>query len=127
MTLQWIKTLNKMENKEHDEKLEKLDDLEERLIREIGITGNIELMELFISWQEIRAELNEHSVAVWEELISKGEEIVKESGKLTCRVLLRQLNKEYLDDGRLAISENELMSWFEKGLHRMKYSEFDTI
>lgn len=117
-----------MKQEDYDKKLEELSNLEERLIKDIGATGNIDLMELFISWQEVRAELNENSVNIWEELISKAKTIVKDNGNLACRVMLRQLNKEYSSDhSKITISEKELFDWFEKGLHLRKYTEFDSI
>lgn len=117
-----------MKPEDYDKKLEELSNLEERLIKEIGAAGDIDLMELFISWQEVRAELNENSVSVWEDLLSRTKDIIGDNGNLTCRVLLRQLNKKYSRDcSKITISEKELFDWFEKGLHLRKYTEFDSI
>lgn len=116
-----------MESKDYDQKVSELKALENNLIDKIASTGNSELMDTFLDWQSIREELNTNSVNALNELIDKIPVWNELEGDLMCRVFLRQMNKEFLPDGKIVISNNELFSWFKKGLYKRHYTEYDTI
>lgn len=116
-----------METKDYDKKVSELKTLEDGLIDKIASTGNSELMDLFLDWQSIREELNTNAVNALGELIDKIPAWNELEGDLMCRVFLRQMNKEFLPDGKILISNNELFNWFKKGLYKKHYTEYDTI
>ena len=116
-----------MDNKDYDQKVSELKVLENSLIDKIASIGNSELMDTFLDWQSIREELNTNSVNALSELIDKIPVWNKSEGNLMCKVFLRQMNKEYLKDGKIVLNPNEIFNWFEKGLYKKHYSEYDTI
>lgn len=63
-----------MKQEEHNKKREELDELEGKLIEKAAEIGDLEFMDLFLNWQTLRAELNENSVKMMEELLSEAEE-----------------------------------------------------
>jgi hypothetical protein len=116
-----------MNSKDFDKKVAELKVLEDSLIDKIASTGNSELMDLFLDWQSIREELNTNAVNALGELIDKIPAWNKSEGNLMCKVFLRQMNKEYLSDGKIVLSHNEIFNWFEKGMYKKHYTEYDTI
>ena len=60
--------------------------------------------------------------------VTKGENPdIKKNGEITYKVMLRQSSTTRDGKGNVIIPERDLLEWFGKGLHLMKYSEWDTI
>lgn len=116
-----------MESKYYDKKVAELNALENSMIDKIASLGNSELMDIFLDWQTIREELNTNAVNALGELLDKIPEWNELEGDLMCRVFLRQMNKEFLPDGKIVLSNNEVFAWFKKGMYKRHYTEYDTI
>jgi len=116
-----------MESKDYDKKVAELNTLENLLIDKIASLENSELMDIFLDWQTIREELNASTAKSLRELINKIPEWNELEGDLMCRVFLRQMNKEFLPNGKIVLSNNEIFNWFKKGMYKKQYTEYDTI
>lgn len=60
-----------MKREEWNKKREEFWKLESQLIDKIADSDNMELMDLFLNWQELRLELNQNSVKMMEDLFKK--------------------------------------------------------
>jgi hypothetical protein len=63
-----------MKQEEYIEKRKRWAELEEEIVHRIAEIGDQVLMDLFLNWQNLRAELNENSVQMMEELLGKAKE-----------------------------------------------------
>lgn len=66
-----------MKQEDYNEKRKQLAELEEEIVFKVADLGDQILMDLFLNWQTLRAELNENSVKMMEELLGKVEKEIE--------------------------------------------------